>query len=253
MATRQGSSVPRRGRQTQRRPQRGLFVLGFLALLILILIASVALVGRSRTEQIASSGGDASVLVSQVSAPASAEPNGRAWGPKDAPIQVIEYIDYECESCGYFAKNYEHEVVAAFADTGKVRFEIRNVPFHGEGARNAAEAAYCAAEQNAFWPMHDSLFLNQPSHEGGGMGAFSDAKLNALASRLGMEASAFQQCLASGKYTQQVADDYNTALRNQVTGTPTFVVNGKVFVGPQSADDFRRIFAEVAPDVTFSS
>ena len=251
MAT-QKRTPPSRGRRIQKqRQQRNLFILGGIALMVIVVIASVALVGRQATDTAVNSVA-LPVSVAANPAPASAEPNGRAWGPKDAPITVIEYADYECESCGFFAKNYEHDVVTAFANTGKVRFEIRNAPFHGEGARNAAEAAYCAAEQNMFWPMHDSIFLNQPVQEGVGMQAFSDARLNAMATKLNMDSGAFSTCLSSGKYTQQVDDDYNAARAASITGTPTFIVNGKPYVGPQSADDFRRIFAEVAPDVTFN-
>ena len=129
-----------------------------------------------------------------------------------------------------------------------MRFEIHNTPFHGENSRRASEAAYCAAEQNTFWQYHDSLFLNQPAH---GQQGFSAATLTAIATQLGMDTGAFGTCLSSGKYTKQVDDDYNTANANGVTGTPTFVVNGTSYVGPQSTAEFRQIFAKVAPGVAF--
>jgi len=251
MASRQTTTTRRRGRQVPQRTQqrRTLFVLGFLALVIVVLIGSVAVLGRTATEQRAARN-VGPVVVSDAGTPPNAEANGRAWGPPDAPIQMIEYADYECESCGFFATTYEAEFVAAFAHTGKVRFEIRNAPFHGEGARNAAEAAYCATEQNAFWPMHDSLFLNQPRVEGTGMQAFSDARLNAIAAQLGLDTTAFAQCLASGTYTQQVANDYTTTQQNNnITGTPTFIINGDVYPAVLSVDDFRQIFREIAPNV----
>lgn len=252
MTSRQTTTTPRRRRQVPARKQRRrtVFVLSFLALLVVVVIGSVALLGRTATEQRADSTGGP-VVVSDAPPPPNAEANGRAWGPQDAPIQVIEYADYECEACGFFATSYEADFVAAFANTGKVRFEIRNAPFHGEGARNAAEAAYCATEQNAFWPMHDSLFLNQPTVEGTGMQAFSDARLNAIASQLGLDTGAFGQCLSSGKYTEQVANDYTTTVQNNITRTPTFIVNGQPYPGVLSVDDFRQIFREAAPDVRF--
>ncbi|KAB8142866.1 thioredoxin domain-containing protein [Chloroflexia bacterium SDU3-3] len=239
MTTHKRAAARTRGRAAKAQ-QRNFFWIVGLSLMALAVVASVGLLGRRAADTSA-------VRVSAHPAPASAEPNGRAWGPKDAPITVIEYADYECESCGYFATNYEQEVVAAFASTGKVRFEIRNAPFHGEGARRAAQAAYCAAEQNMFWPFHDSLFLNQPAH---GSAGFSATMLEAVAAKLGMDTAAFGACLSAGTYAAQVEADYQTALANGVTGTPTFVVNGKAYVGPQSADDLRGIFATVAPDVT---
>lgn len=245
MATR--PSTARRKRQS-RNQQRLIWIAGLSFLLVVLVISSVASLGRSSTEQrLASNLGP--VVVSEHPAPPNAEPNGRAWGPADAPIQVIEYADYECESCGYFARTYEAEVIEAFAATGKVRFEIRNAPFHGEGSRNAAQAAYCAAEQNAFWPMHDTMFLNQPQVEGSGPQVFSEARLNEMASKLGLDTATFGQCLGSGKYASQVEADYAETERVGVTGTPTFVINGQMYPAILSTDDLRRIFATVAPEV----
>lgn len=233
----------------RKRQHRTLFVLAGFAALIVFILAGAFLSSRSSGQ----AGQAGAVTIANTPAPATAEPHGRAWGPKDAPIQVIEYADYECEACGFFARTYEADFVAAFANTGKVRFEIRNAPFHGQGARNAAEGAYCAAEQNAFWPMHESLFLNQPTREGAGVEAFSDARLNAIAAELDIETAAFGQCLSSGTYTQQVETDYNETRQNSVTATPTFIINGTAYPGVLSVDDFRRIFADVAPNVTFNS
>jgi protein-disulfide isomerase len=246
MATRHRTPARRKGQGRQQ--QRLIWALGLGTLLLILIISSVASIGRRSSEQ-RSAGSLGQLLVSEHGTPPNAEPNGRAWGPKDAPIQVVEYADYECESCGFFAKNHEAEVIAAFAATGKVRFEIRNAPFHGQGSRNAAAAAYCAAEQNAFWPMHDSLFLNQPTVEGTGPQVFSEARLNELATKLGLDTGAFGQCLGSGKYAAQVKADEAETARVGVTGTPTFFINGQAYPGILSTDDFRQIFAEVAPQV----
>lgn len=250
MTTRQDTASRRK--QQGRQQQRLIWGLGLGTLLLILIVSSVASIGRSASEQRNARNG-APLVVSEHGAPPNAEPNGRAWGPADAPIQVIEYADYECESCGYFARTYEAEVVAAFAATGKVRFELRNAPFHGEGSRNAAAAAYCAAEQNAFWPMHDSLFLNQPTVEGTGPQVFSLARLNELAGKLSLDTTAFEQCLSSGKYVAQVEADYAETQRVGVTGTPTFIINGQAYPAILSANDLRQIFRQVAPEVDLGS
>lgn len=249
MAT-QKRSATTRGRLVHKQTrQRQWLVIGFVAFIIVILIGSVAMIGRQASQ--AGSATSQPLNVSSSSVPANAEPNGQAWGPKDAPITVIEYADYECESCGYFARTYEQEFTETFAPTGNVRFEIRNAPFHGAGSRNAAQAAYCAAEQDKFWPMHDSLFLNQPVHGAPASENFNPTMLNALAGKVGLNTGVFGQCLSSGKYTQQVEQDYQNTIKNNITGTPTFVVNGQLFTGPKSTAEFRQIFAQVAPSVPF--
>jgi protein-disulfide isomerase len=234
-----------------RRKQRLIWIAGISTLMVIFVLGVLASIGRNTADQ-RTKNNFGPILVTKHSVPPNAEPNGRSWGPIDAPIQVIEYADYECESCGFFAKNYEAEVIAAFAATGKVRFEIRNAPFHGEGSRNAAAAAYCAADQNAFWSMHDTLFLNQPTIHGTGPQVFSEARLIDMASALGLDTTSFSQCLNSGKYTDQVEADYAETRQVGVMGTPTFFINGKIYPGILSVNDFRNIFAELAPDVVLN-
>ncbi|MCU0493949.1 MAG: DsbA family protein [Chloroflexaceae bacterium] len=246
MAVQKRTVGPARGRKAKQQ-QHIWLILGGIALFVVVFLGTVALLGRQSSEQ-AASRASGPVQITNHPVPASAEPNGLAWGPKNAPITVIEYVDYECPSCRYFALNYEQAFVQAFANSGKVRFEIHPTPLHGQGAELAAQGAYCAAEQNKFWPYHDSLFLNQPVH---GSGGFSVATINAVATGVGMDGTAFAACLSSGKYEQRVQQDLNMATANGVTGTPTFVVNGKAYNGPQSLDQFRQIFSEVAPNVTF--
>ncbi|MDT9071462.1 thioredoxin domain-containing protein, partial [Escherichia coli] len=61
--------------------------------------------------------------------PPNAAANAIAWGPEDAPIKVEEYLDYQCPACGQFAKNFEAGIIDAFAASGKVRYEVKFMPF----------------------------------------------------------------------------------------------------------------------------
>lgn len=178
----------------------------------------------------------------------NAEPFGSAWGPTDAPIKIEEFVDYQCPACGAYAREIEPEVVAAFAATGKVRYEVHNFQFKGAASQNAAEGAYCAAKQDRFWPMHTSIFLNQPQDHGAS-GVYNDAQLIAIAGRLGMDTAAFRQCLSGDTYVPRVQADYERATTLNIQSTPTFLVNGQPFVGIQRVEDFRRIFATIAPNV----
>ena len=100
--------------------------------------------------------------------------------------------------------------------------------------------------------MHATLFLNQPTVHGTGPQVFRKARLNEMAVALGLDTAAFGQRLGSGKYAAQVEADYAETSRVGVTGTPTFVINGRAYPGILSTDDFRRIFAEVAPEVVLN-
>jgi protein-disulfide isomerase len=233
-------------RQSNPRRQQLIRLIGIATLLAILLLSGLASLGRNSAEQrLARSLGP--VSISEHGTPPNAEPFGRAWGPPAAPIQVIEYVDYECESCGFFARNDEHAVIAEFAAGGQVRFMIRNAPLHGAGARNAAAAAYCAAEQDAFWPLHDSLFLNQPQTHDGGAVAFSAERLKQIAAGLGLDQAAFAACYDAGAAHAQVDADLVAAQQAGITGTPTFIINGTAYPALLDSSDLRRIFAELLP------
>ncbi len=183
-------------------------------------------------------------------APPNAEKNGRAWGPKDAPIQVIAFVDSQCPGCALYTARYEPGVIDAFARTGKVRYEVHALTFIGPESVDAAMASLCAMDQDKYWQMHDTIFANQWLGENSGN--FSRATLQEMASRLGLDTGSFNTCMDSSKYNGTISQDAADASQFGVNQTPTFIVNGKRFTGAQNADDFRRIFAQVVPEVTFT-
>jgi len=183
--------------------------------------------------------------------PPNAETNGRAWGPADAPIQVLKFIDYQCLTCGKHSSEYDPGIVEAFAATGKVRFEVRILTFMGGESLDAGMAALCAADQNAFWRMHRSLFINQPFDGRQNTGVFKPDNLRDIAAQIGLDMPAFDECFRSQRHKAALDQDRADAQRFGVSLAPALVVNGKLYRGAKSADDLRVIFAEIAPDVAF--
>jgi len=114
-----------------------------------------------------------------------------------------------------------------------------NFAFLGDESQWAAEAAECAADQNKYWEYHDKLFASQ---NGENQGAFSKDNLKKFAADLGFDTTAFNSCLDSGKYTQQVQSDTQMAQQIGVQSTPSFLVNGTPLVGAQSIERFEEIF-----------
>lgn len=233
-----------RKRRAAKAKQKNWAVIGAAVLVPLLIIGGLVFIALTNT-----TGGSADlpVQISTKAAPANAEPNGRAFGPVDAPIKIEEFVDYQCPACKSYATQIEAGVLDAFAPTGKIRYEIHNFPFKGQDSVNAAEGAYCAAEQNKFWEMHSSIFLSQPAVHGAGV--FSDARLVKIAEGVGMNVDTFSSCLDSDKYAEQVDADYEKATERKIESTPTFVINGQPYVGVQTLADLQRIIAEVAPGV----
>ncbi len=87
----------------------------------------------------------------------------------------------------------------------------------------AAEAASCAGDQNMFWQYHDILFANQT---GENVGDFTAKRLTTYAQALGLDMTQFNACYTGGKYHQQIIDDYDQGVKDGVTQTPSFLVNG---------------------------
>jgi protein-disulfide isomerase len=128
-----------------------------------------------------------------------------------------------------------------------VRFGYFNFAFLGDESGWAAEAAECAGEQNAFWEYHDYLFSHQ---NGENQGSFSKDNLKGFAATLGLDTTAFNTCLDSGKYTQFVQDQTNLARQLGVQSTPTFAVNGQGVTGAQTFDTFQKLIEGILNPVT---
>jgi protein-disulfide isomerase len=156
---------------------------------------------------------------------------GPARGPKDAPITIVEFSDFECPYCGAAFETVE-QVMNAYA--GKVRLVYRQFPlsFHPHAAK-AAEAALCAADQGKFWEYHDVLFKNQKKLE--------PTDLKAHATEVGIDPQKFGQCLDSGDKKKAVDADQQAGLAAGVGGTPAFFINGIFLNGAQPIDEFKKV------------
>ncbi len=138
-------------------------------------------------------------------------------GPDDAAITIVEYGDFECPHCG----KAEPVVRALLADFGDVRYIWRHLPLTGvhPHAELAAAAAEAAAQQGAFWEMHDVLLSHQDHLE--------EEDLTHYAAELGLDVRTFLDDLHHNTGVAQIAEDVGSAELSGVSGTPTFFINGR--------------------------
>ncbi len=241
-------------RQEQQRKQTIQIAVIIGAIAVIVIGGAVVLSALSGQQQQQASALPPVKSASKITPP-NAEPNGKAWGPADAPIKIEEYLDYQCPACGQYARNFEPAVIEAFAKTGKVRYEVNFMPFledrvGGRESRDAVQAALCAADQNKFWQMHATLFVNQPITGQENIGNYSKPRLKEMAATIeGMDTAAFNACLDANKYESTVLQIRRDGEARGVQQTPTFFVNGQPFPGVRSVQDFQQIFAQVAPNV----
>ncbi len=138
-------------------------------------------------------------------------------GPRDAPVTVVEYGDFECPFCG----RAEPAVRELLADFGDVAYVWRHLPLSDvhPNAELAAEAAEAAADQGSFWEIHDALLTHQDE--------LRPRDLFAYAERLGLDLDRFRDDLKRHRWAPQVEEDVDSADLSGVTGTPTFFINGR--------------------------
>ncbi|WP_248961526.1 Na+/H+ antiporter NhaA [Sphaerisporangium perillae] len=138
-------------------------------------------------------------------------------GPQDAPVTVVEYGDFECPYCG-LAEPVVRELLADFGD---VQYVWRHLPLNGvhPSAQLAAEASEAAAEQEAFWEMHDLLLTHQ--------GELLLPDLLRYAGQIGLDVHRFRRDLEGRAGAARIAEDVDSADVSGVSGTPTFFVNGR--------------------------
>jgi protein-disulfide isomerase len=149
-------------------------------------------------------------------------------GPNDAPVKVIEFADFQCPFC----KRSEDAVKAIrqkYGDRVQLVFMDFPLSFHPH-AMPAANAARCAAAQGKFWQYHDALFANQSKLE--------SSDLKATAKTLGLDTGKFDACFEKNQYDQAIQKDVEEGHRLNVSGTPTFFIDGRELVGAQPTDSF---------------
>jgi Na+/H+ antiporter NhaA len=142
-------------------------------------------------------------------------------GPAEAPVTLVEYGDFECPYCGR-AEPAVRELLREFGD---VRYVWRNLPLTDvhPRAQAAAEAAEAAAEQEAFWEMHDKLLDHQDE--------LKASDLVRYAEELGLDVSRFENDLQRRVGAQHISEDVDSADLSGVSGTPTFFINDRRHYG----------------------
>ena len=164
--------------------------------------------------------------------------NGNKMGNPNAPVKIIEYADFQCPYCMHYWQATEAQIIQNYVATGKVYYEYRSVGgFLGPESADAANAAYCAADQNKFWDYHDILFANWT---GENAGDFTPDKLRQYASAIHLNLDQFNTCLNTGAHNDQVTQDIIAAKAAGVHGTLAFIINGKLVVGAQPYSSFQQ-------------
>lgn len=161
--------------------------------------------------------------------------NASALGSSTADITIIEFADYQCESCAKFNREVREDILRNFVNTGQVRFLFKDFIINNdmstststtttvdEASRLAAEASYCAAEQGKYWEYHNKLYQNA---EGENTEWVTIDNLKQIANNAGIgDLMQFSDCLESHKNSKTVNENDNLARSIGLQSTPTFIL-----------------------------
>lgn len=149
------------------------------------------------------------------------------YGSLDAPIVVIEYADFQCPGCA--AERGLRTYLESTYGVGNILFVYRHFPlsFHPL-ASIAAEATEAAAAQGKFWEMHDLIYARRSEWAGLSPDQMRD-RLVEYAGELGLDARRFAQELDNHTYLQRVNADLQVAERENLPGTPSYIINGVLY------------------------
>lgn len=162
---------------------------------------------------------------------------GHDLGPANAPVVIVEFIDFECPYCRQYALDVLPAIEASYPTEVKVLVRHFPLPQH-RFATLAAAAAICAGRQGRFRTMYDLLYAVQDSigllpwqlvAERGGVSALDD----------------WEECLVAPGVRAEIEAERELALRSGATGTPTIVVNGLRYDRPPREAELRAVIDSV--------
>jgi protein-disulfide isomerase len=167
---------------------------------------------------------------------------GHFLGSSDAPVLVVEFADFGCPNCARFNADIFPRIESGYINRKIVRWKV--IPWASNNfpnSREAAAAAECAAEQGAFWKMHDHLYLMRVQWM-----KSNDVKalLAGYAARLKLDRGQFVLCQEKPEILDRISRLDAIARGLNLRGTPMFFVNGRLVQGVVPYEMFQQIIQE---------
>jgi len=142
-------------------------------------------------------------------------------GDSNAPITILEWGDYQCTFCYKFHQNTLDTIDENYIKTGKVKLVFRDFPLNGPDSILAAEASYCAEDQEKYWQYHNELYKNWGGEK---TGWITRDSLDRFAVTVDLDLLEFNTCLDEHKYQSRVITHYEFGKDIGIDATPSFLV-----------------------------
>lgn len=165
--------------------------------------------------------------------------NGNLLGDENAKIIVYVYTDYKCPIC----RIYNVMISRVAQELSGIKIIHKNLPldsdcnrsvprtFH-EGACMLSRYSIAAEDQGRFWDMNSELFDNQPKNE---------EDVLKLAKSMGLDTIQLRKDANSSGTKERLKKDIDNAIELKIDGTPTMVINGKIYTGIKPYYELKEI------------
>ena len=167
-------------------------------------------------------------------------------GSPGSKISIVEFGDYQCTYCYKFHNETLGLIMEKYVTQEKVNFVYKDFPLNGKSSVRAAEASYCAQEQNRFWKYHDIIYENW---EGENTGWVTEDSLLRFAKEAKLNLDKFSSCMTDSKFRQKVLEHEEFAKKISIDATPSFIIfNDKEayrIIGAQPFEKFEQVLMEL--------
>ena len=157
-------------------------------------------------------------------------------GSSSAEIVMFEFSDFQCPFCSRASGTIKQFMEKHGNDVRLVYKHLPLTSIHPQ-AIPAAIASWAAMKQNTFWEYHDALFENQ--------NRLGQELYVEIAESLNLDLEKFNRDRSSIEAETAVNNDIQLARQLELTGTPTFILNGELFSGALSLTDFEEKLAKI--------
>ena len=165
-------------------------------------------------------------------------------GSLDAPVVLIEYLDFQCAYCGRAEPVIEKIISEYEAD---ICFVVRHYPLteiHNY-AFVSALAAEAAGLQGKFWEMHHALFDNQEF--------LSEVAIDIIAKEIGLIMKLFKDDMQRPELGEKIHRDFKGGVRSGIEQTPGLFINGRHYEGGISFEELSPIVMALIGEQYISS
>lgn len=170
--------------------------------------------------------------------------SGYVKGSPTAPVEIVEFADYQCPFCQTFATLQMPTIDERLIKTGRLRWRFRDFPLQQHShSRLAAHSAACADEQGKFWVQHNRIFEGQAE-----WAEASNATpiFRQYAQQSGLDLNRYDDCMKAGKYAGRLQASYDEGVKLGVNSTPTLLVGGRLYQGRLDSDAIGKLVDSLA-------